>query len=180
MSPEWRRDQGVVEVRAARPADAPAVAEVHVRAWQAGYRDLLPDAYLDSLRPEDRAARYTFDRHGADDPITIVLLVAGVIRGFTTIGPARDIADRDVREVLALYVEPHSWGRGIGRRLIVEARRRLTASGFTEAILWVLAGNRRAERFYRADGWLPDGARREEQIWGVTADEVRYRRMLRS
>jgi hypothetical protein len=63
------------EIRAARPADALAVAEVHVRSWQAGYRHLLPDAYLDSLRPEDRAARYTFDRAGADDPETIVVLV---------------------------------------------------------------------------------------------------------
>ena len=61
------------EVRTARPADALAVAEVHVRSWQTGYRRLLPDAYLDSLRPEDRAARYTFDRDGTDDPQTIVV-----------------------------------------------------------------------------------------------------------
>ena len=26
------------------------VARVHVRSWQAGYRGLLPDAYLDGLR----------------------------------------------------------------------------------------------------------------------------------
>jgi hypothetical protein len=68
------------EIRTARPADALALAEVHVRSWQAGYRHLLPDAYLDSLRPADRAARYTFDRHGTNDPDTIVVLVGGVIR----------------------------------------------------------------------------------------------------
>jgi GNAT superfamily N-acetyltransferase len=168
------------EIRVARPADAPAVAEVHVRSWQAGYRGLLPDAYLDSLRPEDRAARYTFDRGATGDPETIVALVEGVIRGFATTGPARGVANRDVGEVLALYVDPHCWGRGLGRRLIVEARRRLTAHGFPEAILWVLAGNARAERFYRADGWLPDGARREAETWGVRAEEVRYVRTLRS
>jgi GNAT superfamily N-acetyltransferase len=156
-----------------------AVAEVHVRSWQAAYRGLLPDPYLDSLRPEDRAARYTFDRDGADDPITIVVLVGDRIRGFATIGPASSGEDRDVGEVLALYVDPPSWERGLGGELIAEARRRLTARGFTEAILWVLAGNRRADRFYRADGWLPDGARREEEIWGVRADELRYRRTLR-
>ena len=167
-----------VEVRAARPADALAVAEVHVRSWQAGYRHLLPDAYLDSLRPQDRAARYTFDRDGTDDPETIVGLVEGVIRGFATTGPARGVEDPELGEVLALYVEPTSWRHGLGQRLMGEARRRLTAHGFMEAILWVLAGNTRAERFYRADGWLPDGARRQEQIYGVTADEVRYRRTL--
>lgn len=59
-----------VKVRAALPADAFAVAEVHVRSWQLGYRGLLPDAYLDALRPADRAARYTFDQAGAHDPAT--------------------------------------------------------------------------------------------------------------
>jgi hypothetical protein len=31
--------------RPAEPSDASAVALVHVRAWQAGYRNLLPDEY---------------------------------------------------------------------------------------------------------------------------------------
>ena len=44
-------------VRTAQPDDAAAVAEVHVRAWQAAYRGLMADEFLDSLRPEDRAAR---------------------------------------------------------------------------------------------------------------------------
>jgi len=82
-------------------------------------------------------------------------------------------------ELLAIYVDPGYWGRGVGPLLMNEARGRLSAQGFAEAILWVLAGNERAERFYRADGWMPDGERREEEIWGATVDEVRYRRTLR-
>jgi hypothetical protein len=35
-----------------------------------------------------------------------------------------------------------------------------------------------AERFYRADGWAPDGQRRTESVWGAVADELRYRRAL--
>src|SRR5437763_506096 len=136
-----------------------AVAEVHVRSWQVAYRSLLPDAYLDSLRPADRAARYTFHRIGANDPATIVALLRGVIRGFATTGPARGGEPGSVGELLALYVDPPCWGRGVGRRLMVEAHRRLIEGGFAEAILWVLAGNERAQRFYQADGWLPDGAR---------------------
>jgi hypothetical protein len=34
-----------------------AVAAVHVRSWQVGYRGLVPDNYLDEPRPEDRAGR---------------------------------------------------------------------------------------------------------------------------
>ena len=39
-------------LRPAEPGDASAVALVHVRSWQAGYRNLLPDEYLDGLRAE--------------------------------------------------------------------------------------------------------------------------------
>jgi GNAT superfamily N-acetyltransferase len=168
----------VLIVRAAEPAEAMEVAGVHVRAWQRAYRGLLPDRSLDGLRPADRAAHYTFGRSQPDSPSTIVASKDGAICGFAT-GPARGEADPEVGELLALYVDPGSWGMGVGRRLVSEARARLAEGGFAEAILWVLAGNERAERFYRADGWMPDGARRQEEIWGVTADEVRYRRVLR-
>ena len=43
-------------VRDAQPRDAAEVADVHVRSWQAAYRDLFPDDYLDGLRVEDRMA----------------------------------------------------------------------------------------------------------------------------
>lgn len=52
------------------------------------------------------------------------------------------------------------------------------ARGFHEAILWVLAGNEPAERFYRARGYRRDGARRHENPWGVDAEVIRYRRSL--
>jgi GNAT superfamily N-acetyltransferase len=173
----WKT-QAVLSVRAAEAADAMEVAGVHVRSWQLGYRGLLPDGYLDGLRPEDRARRYTFGRSPADGPTTIVALQDGDIRGFATIGPAGDAEDTSIGELLALYVDPGCWGLGVGRRLILEARRRLAERSFAEAILWVFAGNERAEAFYRADGWNPDGARRADEVWGATVDELRYRRTL--
>lgn len=45
-------------------------------------------------------------------------------------------------------------------------------------ILWVLEGNARADRFYCADGWLPDGAQRTDTVWSIEGHEVRYRRAL--
>ena len=54
----------------------------------------------------------------------------------------------------------------------------LTAGGFTSAILWVLATNDRARRFYEAGGWEREGAERTELIGGARVAEVRYRREL--
>lgn len=164
-------------IRRATPDDALAVATVHVRAWQDGFRGLIPDDYLDALRPEDRAAHYDF---GASDPALPATLVAvrdGAIHGFATIGPSPE-TDAPSGQLHALYVEPTAWGRGIGRRLIAEARAQLHARGFREAVLWVLVGSTRAQRFYRLDGWRPDDCERTEELWGTRVHDIRFRREL--
>ncbi len=165
-------------LRPAEPRDAIGVARVHVRAWQAGYRNLLPDVYLDGLRPEDRAPWYNFGSPDPRQPATIVAADGDTIHGFATTAPARDPDARSAGEVRALYVDPERWGRGIGSALISAARARLLDLGFRSAVLWVMAGNSRAARFYEADGWRPDGSHRTQSVWDAIADEVRYRRLL--
>jgi len=167
-----------VVVRDATAEDALAVATVHVRAWQAGYRGLLADEYLDALRPEDRAARYTF---GADQPghrLTMVATVNATLLGFVTTGASRNPHDVNAGEVMALHVDPDAWGRGIGKLLLTEGCARLASLGFATGVLWVLAGNERAQHFYRANGWEPDGGELTEEIWGVRLKELRFRRDL--
>lgn len=61
---------------------------------------------------------------------------------------------------------------------MADARSRLASLGFIRALLWLLTDNQRAERFYRADVWLPDGQQREEGIWGIRVNEVRCRRLF--
>jgi len=163
-------------LRPAEPEDAMAVARVHVRSWQAAYQSLLPDDYLDQLRPEDRAGKYDFTHVDPHKPWTIVAAEEGLIHGFATTAPSRE--PTDYGELYALYVDPEHWGRGIGTALVSAARIRLSKLGFRNALLWVLAGNVRADRFYRIDGWLPDGQRRTDAMWGVTVDEIRYERGL--
>jgi ribosomal protein S18 acetylase RimI-like enzyme len=167
-------------LRAAEPDDAMAVARVHVRAWQAAYRTLLPRGYLDGLRPEDRAGRYDFSGRDPLNPRTIVAIQGGSILGFVTTAPSREPDLPDYGELCALHVDPAHWGQGAGRTLISAARRRLLELGFESAFLWVLAGNVRAERFYRKDQWMPDGTRRTDSVWNITVDEVRYRRSLKA
>jgi GNAT superfamily N-acetyltransferase len=149
-----------------------------VRSWQAAYRTLIPDDYLDQLRPEDRAQKYNFGSLDPLQPSTIVAAEAGTIHGFATTAPAREPDMRGHGELCALYVDPDQWGRGIGNALAAAARARLFDLGFRNAILWVLVGNVRAERFYRIDGWAPDGLRRTDLVWGVRVDEIRYQRAL--
>jgi GNAT superfamily N-acetyltransferase len=166
-------------LRPAEPADAMGVALVHVRAWQVGYRKLLPDDYLDGLKPEDRARRYTFGGTDPREPMTTVAVDdAGIIRGFATTCAARDADAPGHGELAALYVDPDCWGRGIGQALLASARAHLLDSGFRRALLWVLVGNLRTERIYVSDGWAPDGSRRKDLLWGIEVEDQRYRRTL--
>lgn len=165
-------------LRSAEPEDAMAVARVHVRSWQAAYRSLLPDEYLDGLRAEDRAQVYDFTNSDPSKPQTIVALDEGLIHGFASVMPYRGADLKGFGEVCALYVDPEHWGRGLGIVLIAAARARLLACGFAYAALWVLDGNVRAHRFYRMDAWIPDGECRADTVWGVAVNESRYRRGL--
>ena len=153
-------------LRPAEPDDAIAVARVHVRSWKAAYRTLLPDDYLDQLRPEDRAQKYNFSSLDPLQPQTIVAAEAGVIHGFATTAPAREPDMPGCGELCALYVDPDQWSRGIGVALVAAARSRLFDLGFRHAVLWVLVGNVRGERFYRIDRWAPDG-RSAQNRFGV-------------
>jgi GNAT superfamily N-acetyltransferase len=155
-----------------------AVARVHVRSWQAAYRNLLPNDYLEQLRPEDRAPRYDFVNVDPQKPQTIVAVEAGLVQGFATTAPSQDPDLRDDGELCELYVNPERWGRRIGVALVSAARKRLVGLGFKEAHLWALVGNVRADRFYRNDQWVPDGVQRTDSVWRLTVDEIRYRRRL--
>jgi ribosomal protein S18 acetylase RimI-like enzyme len=75
--------------------------------------------------------------------------------GFATTGPAWGSGPSTRGELLALCVDPEWWRRGIGRRLVDEARRRLSQRGFTEAVLWVLVANQSADSF--PDRWMAPG-----------------------
>ncbi len=174
-------------IRPAHPDDAWSVARVHVRAWQTGYRGLLPDDALDRMRPEDRAPHYTFGSPDPAVPFTQLAMAGDLVVGLVTVAPAdpdgpvapaRAGKPGPVGEVCALYVDPDHWGQGVGRALLAEGRGHLVARGFTRAVLWVLAGNGRAERLYRADGWVADGTTRRAVVWGVEVDEVRFARAL--
>ncbi len=154
------------------------VAQAHVRSWQVGYEGLVPQSYLDALRPEDRAQRYDFDQMNPEGPFTQVAADGDTICGHVTTGVSRD-ADRHVAgEIWAIYVDPSRWRNGIGRLLVQAGCEQLRSHGLDTVCLWVLSGNARARRFYEATGWQWDGAERTDTIGDGVVHELRYERTL--
>lgn len=177
------REHGQVEItiRPMTVADTAAVGEAHVRAWQAAYRGVMPDEYLDGLAAADRADMWRRaieeDWPGQRD----VIVADGAIAGFAVYGAERDgDVDGPRGELQAINLHPDHWRRGLGRRMIRHVTSELAGLGFTTAVLWVEANNDRARRFYEAEGWSFDGTERTDTVQGAVVDEVRYARGLTS
>jgi ribosomal protein S18 acetylase RimI-like enzyme len=66
------------------------------------------------------------------------------------------------------------WSTGLGRALWLAARAELRKAGFHSASLWVLADNARAIRFYRAAGFVAEGASQRITRGGAQLEELRY------
>ena len=167
-------------VRPAASPDAPEIAAVHVATWRDAYAGLLPGDFLAGLVVEEWAERWR-GRFAATVPGTFTLVFEsdGRVRGFVSGGPDRH--GYPGGEVFAIYVDPRCQGLGAGRRLLSAAVLRLAEARFTEAGLWVLAGNRSARGFYEAQGWRADGTEKDwtyDRDGGRSVSEVRYVRDL--
>jgi GNAT superfamily N-acetyltransferase len=169
------RVAGDAEVRAATVDDAAAIADVHVAAWRAAYRGILLDETLDALDVDARAARW---RDILRNPGTIVAVRQDRVVGFGSFGPARADEDRGCGEIYGLYVHPDAWGSSAGQALIDEMEAELRAAGHEEAMLWVLAENPRARRFYERNGWHDDDGRDVFDRDGSKAAIARHRKRL--
>lgn len=152
-----------------------------MRAWQAAYRGVVPDAILDGMSIDSRRDFWTRAIGRATSELSEeariwVVEEDGVVRGFAATRPSRDEdAAPGAGEVNSIYLAPEAWGRGLGRTLLERATDDLRGRGYDPLILWVIEANARGRRFYERAGWHPDGARQPIDFDGLLVDEIRYR-----
>ena len=169
-------------VRAATVRDAPALAAVQARSWQAAYQGLLPQDFLDKLDMSDGTQRWERALLAAQWPRAgVMVAVPGPeMVGFARFRPTRDKGEDTalVAEISQIYIAPELWGRGLGKRLMSTALARVAVSGYAQATVWVLDTNWRARRFYERCGWVQDGAARHNDSYSFPIADVRYRKQL--
>lgn len=141
-------------VRLARMDDAPVLGQVHCASWRSAYRDILPEEVLRRLDPQERARRMR--RLIAETNPWRWLLVAAnqddQAVGFCAAGPEQTGHPIFCGEIYGLYLLPEVQRRGLGRRLVENAHRRLQAAGMQGLVIWVLRDNRSACAFYESLG----------------------------
>lgn len=194
----------MIFVREGAAADIPAVEEVRRASWRAAYAGLIEARHIE--RATARRTRLS-QPDPSRRTLVAVTREPPVVVGYASYGPERSLLSvhahpahagsasgdggpppgtaplteagltGETGEVYALYVAPDWWSTGTGRSLMTVALAALSQGGYRRAVLWVLAGNARARRFYERAGFTADGA--ENVLTGLGGVmEVRYARQL--
>lgn len=155
-------DAQAITIRAATPADAPAIGRIHVESWRETYRGLLSDNLLESVSAVVRAAMW---RGALEHERPISLFVAqqasGDLIGFVGGGSSRAASLPHDAEVYAIYLLRAAQHLGCGRRLMAVLANALQARGFKSLCLWVLEDNAGARGFYERLGGTLVGEKTE-------------------
>jgi ribosomal protein S18 acetylase RimI-like enzyme len=173
-------------IRRPTPADATAIAVVHVESWMAAYAGLIPDRVLSQRT--NWARREAFWREQlareASDPNNptrtwVAEDEAGQVAAFVMAGPARHEAGDPpaaaayAGEVFAVYVHPRAQGDGMGKALMQVAAADLAARTLMGLLVWCLESNVQARGFYERLGGQVIG-RRDVDMADVLIPEVGY------
>lgn len=173
-------------VRQARLNDCVEMADVHIKAWQAGYRCVMDSDYLAKLSVKHSADRWRSilsveSANGQSSTGAVVHLVAelsGHIVGICTAGTARDDVPADTGELQMLNVLPRCWSTGVGGFLHNTAMSELVDLGYLRAYLWVAEKNSRASGFYSHRGWRQSDSTRTDHRVLPPVREIRLDRPL--
>jgi ribosomal protein S18 acetylase RimI-like enzyme len=133
--------------------DAAAIASVHVESTLATYRDIWPDDYLDNISVEERTEQHRrlLANAGAGTFSYVAEGKYGVV-GWAVGQPEQEADPTYVGELGGIYVLPDYQRRGIDRRLAVVVAGTLIEAGLESMLVWVIAENWPARRFYMALG----------------------------
>ncbi|MBK36950.1 MAG: GNAT family N-acetyltransferase [Gemmatimonadetes bacterium] len=147
------------------------LARVHSAAWDTVYRGILPDRIIEEAALDRRIQNWN---RAFSDPNrqNLVYIEDGRLLGFLSYRPSRDSDAGPVSEVIACYVHPDAWRRGIGRSLWSAARERIVQN-WDSALVWVLRDNHMARAFYESIDFVYDRESDRPLAWCPDVIEVR-------
>ncbi len=163
-------------IRKAKCEDAAAIARVHVESWRTTYKGIMPDEVLANLSIERRQAGWTRTLCDLTSPERVFVAEneSGEIVGFTSTGPLQDNKDLPFEvELYTIYLLEAYQGKGLGYQLATAAVNNLIEQGKYSMLLWVLADNKPARRFYEKMGGQHVRNQKFE-IGGASLDEISY------
>ena len=170
MLPAMAEPGNPVATRWSAAADADGLASVHRDAWRYAYAGIIPGLTLERMIA--RRGRGWWTRMHERGFRALVAARRDEVTGYATLGRSRGPAAR-TGEIYELYVRPEYHGCGVGRRLFADARRELARHGLDRLVVWALAENTVACRFYAAMGGT-EYARAEDRFCGIPLAKIGF------
>lgn len=128
------------KIRLARQEDHQAIVEIWHAGWHEAHAKLVAPSIL-SFREIDHF--WLWLESSTDE--FLVAIRDDAVTGFVATNGA---------ELVKLYVAPSARSTGAAAALLASGEGRIADNGFADAVLYCTAGNARAERFYRREGWI--------------------------
>jgi GNAT superfamily N-acetyltransferase len=149
----------MLKIRPAETADHEEIVQLWHQGWHDAHADLVPTEVL-AFRTKDH---FTLWLKEAEDAFFVATDDTGVL-GFVSVKGA---------EVVKLYVSNRARGAGAAHVLLSFAEKLLRDAGITKAMLLCTAGNLRAERFYKREGWDLSHSF-EDALWTPEGDRKKF------
>ncbi len=164
-----------MRIRAANPADAGAMAKVHVDTWRTTYAGIVPAEYLSGLSYENRKSMWLSSLETNRWAVANFVAEAdnGEIVGFVAAGPESEGDQTYKGELYAIYIFQQHQYQGVGRGLVSAVAKQMLVDGIRSMLVWVLEDNHQACRFYESLGGEKVG-RKTIEIGGIDLIEVSF------
>ena len=120
--------------------------------WEAEYKGILRDDFLDSMTIEERHTGFR-DRFDAGMTGYLTMRCCGELVGAVVFGRSYTDGYSDDGEISAIYLRHDFIGKGFGHKLFAKTEEALAEKGYSCFALDVLSDNSRAVRFYQKHGY---------------------------
>lgn len=158
-------------IRSYDEGDLPQIGYVHAQSRQEAYAGLVPPDALARVTPEAQTANWRVQMATLTTPYQMYVAVEGDV----VVGFALALSHPgEGAELNAIHVLPDHQGTGVGRALMAAVVATFTTWGVADAHLRVIAGNERAQAFYRRNGWHLRGEAGTHQIAGAVVPILEY------
>lgn len=153
FDPAGRSQSSSIVIRPAHAGDAEAIARVRVDSWRETYRGLIPQTYLDAMQLDASRDLWQKVLTAGSDTVDVFVAEHGAdIVGFGSGNRLPQPKHGFDAELSAIYIRREFQRAGLGRRLVVQTAMAQRARGATGVIVWVIAGNKAARKFYERLG----------------------------
>ena len=159
-----------MEIRYMTPDDSLLeISNIYEQSWKHAYHNIIPQSFFDSIPTGCWAGGIS--REGMQN---LVMLKDDRMIGTASICKSRCAQYPEYGEIVSIYLLPGFIGQGYGKHLLQACTAELHKQGFDRILLWVLAKNTGARRFYEKNGLICSGESRCDNIGGKELTEIMY------